>query len=106
MEKLYLERKQKYYPLVIKLPVNNLATNKTSEMGFVPYLIYDDLLDSFYYNKTLLINNTNDSINLKVYVDNEIINKTSNIEDIKTKSSKIELKNLNLTEILHRLKIY
>jgi hypothetical protein len=105
MEKLYLERKQKYYPLVIKLPVKDLATNKTSEMGFVPYLIYDDLLDSFHYNKTLLINNTIDSINLKVYVDNEIINKTSNIDDIRTKSSKIELKNLNLKEILHRLKI-
>ena len=106
IEKLYLERKQKYYPLVIKIPVTDLATNKTSEMGFVPYLIYDDLLDSFYYNKTLLINNTNDSINLKVYVDNEIINKTSNIDDIRTKSSKIELKKLNLNEILHRLKIY
>lgn len=106
MEKLYLEKKQKYYPLEIKIPVNDLIAKKTHEMGFVPYLIYDDLLDSFYYNKTLLINDTNDSINLKVYVDNEIINKTSNIEDIKTKSSKIELKNLNLTEILHRLKIY
>jgi hypothetical protein len=106
MKKLYLEKKQKYYPLEIKIPVNDLIAKKTQDMGFVPYLIYDDLLDSFYYNKTLLINDTNDSINLKVYVDNEIINKTSNIEDIKTKSSKIELKNLNLTEILHRLKIY
>jgi hypothetical protein len=76
-------------------------------MGFVPYLIYDDLLDSFYYNKKLLKNSTNnDTINLKVYEDNEIINKTSNIDDIRTKSSKLELKNLNLNEILHRLKIY
>ncbi len=104
-EKLYLEKKQKCYPLEIKIPVNDLIAKKTHKMGFVPYLIYDDLLDSFYYNKTLLIKNTNDSINLKVYVDNEIINKTSNIDDIKTKSSKIELKSLNLKEILHRLKI-
>ncbi|NVM44638.1 MAG: hypothetical protein HWN79_06960 [Candidatus Lokiarchaeota archaeon] len=106
MEKLYLERKQKYYPLVIKLPVNNLVTNKTSELGFVPYLIYDDLLDSFHYNKNLLKNTTDDAINLKVYEDNEIINKTSNIDDIRTKAYKIELKDLNLNEILHRLKIY
>lgn len=106
MEKLYLERKQKYYPLVIKLPVNDLASNKTSEMGFVPYLIYDDLLDSFYYNKKLLINTTNDTINLKVYEDNEIINKTSSSDDIRTNSSKIELKNINLKEILYILKIY
>ena len=106
MEKLYLEGKQKYYPLVIKLPVYDLATNKTSEMGFVPYLIYDDLLDSFYYNKKLLKNTTDDSINLKVYEDNKIINKTSTLDDIRTKSSKIELKEINLKEILNRLKIY
>ena len=106
MEKLYLERKQKYYPLVIKLPVNDLTTNKTSEMGFVPYLIYDDLLDSFCYNKKLLINSTNDTINLKVYEDNQIINKTTSIDDISSNSSKIELNNINLKEILLSLKIY
>jgi len=104
MEKLYLEKKQKYYPLEIKIPVNDLIAKKTHEMSFVPYLIYDDLLDSFCYNKKLLINNTNDTINLKVYVDNQIINKTSNIDDIRTKSSKIELKNLNLKELLDGLK--
>ncbi len=101
-EKLYLERKQKYYPLVIKLPVNDLVTNKTSEMGFVPYLIYDDLLDSFYYNKELLKNTTDDAINLKVYKDNKII---INIDDIRTKSSKIELKNINIKEIVNRLRV-
>jgi len=105
MEKLYLEKKQKYYPLEIKIPVNDLIAKKTHEMSFVPYLIYDDLLDSFCYNKKLLINNTNDTINLKVYVDNQIINKTSNIDGIRTKSSKIELKNLNLKELLDGLKI-
>ena len=85
---------------------NDLITNKTSELGFVPYLIYDDLLDSFYYNKKLLSNTLDDAINLKVYEDNEIINKTSNFDDFTTKTFKIELKNLNLEEILHRLKIY
>ena len=101
-EKLYLERKQKYYPLVIKLPVNDLVTNRTSEMGFVPYLIYDDLLDSFYYNKEILKNTTDDAINLKVYKDNKII---INTDDIRTKSSKIELKIINIKEILNRLRV-
>jgi hypothetical protein len=105
IKKLYLEKKKKYYPLPIKLTVNDVMTNKTSDMGFVPYLIYDDLLDSFYYNKKLLKNTANDTINLKVYEDNEIINKTSNIDDIRTNSSKIELKNLNLNDLLHKLKI-
>lgn len=101
-EKLYLERKQKYYPLVIKLPVNDLVTNRTSEMGFVPYLIYDDLLDSFYYNKEILKNTTDDAINLKVYKDNKII---INTDDIRTKSFKIELKNINIKEIVNRLRV-
>ena len=106
MEKLYLEKKQKYYPLEIKILVNNLTAKKSHEMRFVPYLIYDDLLDSFYYNKKLLENTTDDAINLKVYEDNDIIIKTSNIDDIRTNSFKIELENINLNEILHSLKIY
>lgn len=106
MEKLYLEKKQKYYPLDIKILVNDLTAKKSREMRFVPYLIYDDLLDSFYYNKKLLENSTDDAINLKVYEDNDIIIKTSNIDDIRTNSFKIELENINLNELLHRLKIY
>ncbi len=101
-EKLYLERKQKYYPLVIKLPVNDLVTNRTSEMGFVPYLIYDDLLDSFYYNKKILKNTTDDAINLKVYKDNKII---INTDDFRTKSSKIELIKINIKDLLNRLRV-
>ena len=96
MEKLYLEKKQKYYPLEIKILVNDLTAKKSHEMRFVPYLIYDDLLDSFYYNKKLLENTTDDAINLKVYEDNDIIIKTSNIDDIRTNSFKIELENINL----------
>ena len=71
---------------------------KTHEMGFVPYLIYDDLLDSFYYNKKFLENN--DSIDLKVYQHNEIINKRSTIENIVINSNEIDLKDLNLEQIL------
>ena len=104
-EKLYLERKQKYYPLVIKLPVTDMVNNKTSEMGFIPYLIYDDLLDSFCYNKNLLINSVNHAINLKVYEDTQIINKTYSKDDVRTNSSTIELETINIRYILHILKI-
>lgn len=104
IEKLYLEKKQKYYPLVIKIPVNDLTTNKTHKMGFVPYLIYDDLLDSFYYNKKFLENN--ESIDLKVYQHNEIIINRSTIENIITNSNEIDLKDLNLEQILQTLNIY
>lgn len=104
-EKLYLERKQKYYPLIIKMPIRNLMTDKSLEMGFVPYLIYDDLLDSFYYNKKLLEEGKNNTINLKVYENYKIINKTSTIDDLSTDSSKIEENTLDLEEILLRLKL-
>ena len=73
-------------------------------MGFVPYLIYDDLLDSFYYNKKFLENT--DSIDLKVYQHNEIINKRSTIENIGTKSNEIDLKDLNLEDIIQKLNVY
>lgn len=104
IEKLYLEKKGKYYPLVIKIPVKVMNANKTIEMGFVPYLIYDDLLDSFFYNKKVL--EKNDSIDLKVYQHNEIINKRSPSEYNRTISNERELKDLNLEDIIKNLNIY
>ena len=100
IEKLYLEKKQKYYPLVIKIHLNDLTTHKTHEMGFVPYLIYDDLLDSFYYNRKLLENT--DSIDLKVYQHNKIINKVSPIDKIRPISNEIELTDLNIEDIIQK----
>jgi hypothetical protein len=99
IKKLYLQRRKKYYPLEIPIMINDLNTNESHEMKFVPYLIYDDLLDCFSYNKKLLMK-AEIPINLKVYEDNKIINKTSTIDDIRTISSKIELKKLNLEELL------
>ena len=100
LDKLYLEKRQKYYPKIIKVAVNDLATKKYHEMGFIPYLIYDDILDSFIYNKKVLENPTNDSINLKVYEHNQIISKTSTIDNIRTKSCKFEFNELKIDEIL------
>jgi len=105
LEKLYLERKQKYYPLIIKILINDLAVEKSFEMGFVPYLIYDDILESFYYNKKLLEDGKDIPINLKVYENYKIINKTPIIDDLSTDSSKFGLKSIDLEEILLRLEI-
>ena len=99
LEKLYIERRKKYFPIEIKIPIHDLISNEIYDMEFVPYLIYDDLLESFCYNKKLLMNTTDNPINLKVYEDNKIINKTSTIDDIRIISSKIELKKLNLEEL-------
>lgn len=102
-EKLYLEKNQKYYPLVVKILVNDMAKNKIHEMGFIPYLIYDDLLDSFYYNKMCL--EKTDSIDLKVYQHNQIINNRSTIKNNEVNSNEIDLKELDLENILQNLKI-
>ena len=100
LEELYLERRQKCYPKIINVVVNDLAKENSREMGFIPYLIYDDILDSFIYNRKVLENQINDSISLKVYEHNQIINKTSTIDNSSTDSSKFELKELELDEIL------
>ncbi len=99
LEKLYIERRKKYFPIQVKIPINDVISNETYDMEFVPYLIYDDLLESFCYNKSLLMNTTNIPINLKVYEDNKIINKTSTIDDIRINSSKIALNKLTIEEV-------
>ena len=100
LDELYLERRQKCYPKIINVVVNDIAKEKSREMGFIPYLIYDDILDSFMYNRNVLEDPKNDSISLKVYEHNQIINKTSTIDNSSTDSSKFELKELELDEIL------
>ncbi|MFX1413496.1 MAG: hypothetical protein ACFFA2_06605 [Promethearchaeota archaeon] len=101
-EKLYLERKNKFYPLIIKMPVHDKINDKVYEMGFVPYLIYEDLLDCFSYNLNLL--KTKDyTINLKVYKDNLIINKRSNISDIEVFKQNIrtfKIQDIDLDKLL------
>lgn len=102
-ERLYLEKKKKFYPLIIKLPVYNEINDKVYEMGFVPYLIYDDLLDCFTYNLNLLKTSHINTINLKVYKDTQIINKRSNISDIevfKQNTRTFNIHNIDLEKIL------
>ncbi len=53
-EQIYLEKKGKYYPQIISINISNLNRNNKAKMNFIPYLIYDDILDIFSYNKKLL----------------------------------------------------
>ena len=102
-EKLYLERRKKFYPLIIKIPVQDKINEKVYEMGFVPYLIYDDLLDCFSYNLNLLKTSDKNTLNLKVYKDNQIINKRSfisDIEDIKLNTRTINIQDIELDKLL------
>lgn len=76
---LYKEKKDQYYPEIVTVEVNNLKSKK-KKLNFVPYLIYDDIIDVYSYNKKLLNENCKNKINLKIWNNNGIIYKRSNIE--------------------------
>ncbi len=76
---LYHEKKNKYLPQIISIDIFNIRNNRKKKMAFVPYLIYDDLLDCFTYNKGTLTEEQKKAnyINLRDF--NTIIKKRSNI---------------------------
>jgi len=78
-EKLCNEKKQKFYPNIISVETKNLTSNKLTSMDFVPYLIYDDLIDTFTYNKKLL-SNGRQTCDFKIFSTNRIINKVTTTE--------------------------
>ncbi len=89
---LYKEKKDQYYPEIVTVEVNNLKSKK-KKMNFVQYLIYDDVIDVFSYNKKLLSEGSKNKINLKIWSDNGIIYKRSNIEKF---NPECDLKNFKL----------
>jgi hypothetical protein len=101
-EKLYIEKKKKFYPLIIKIPVYNEMTQRSYQMEFVPYLIYDDLLDVFFFNANLLRKGEKKTINLKVYEDTQIINTRSATLNVKAQQNNLDLNDLNIEKVLNR----
>ena len=98
--KLYVEKKNKYHPQITSIDILYAKTNRSKKMEFVPYLIYDDILDCFFYDKKILTEEKKklNYINLRDF--NKIIIKKSN----NVKSSKsFHLKDLKLNDDLLRL---
>ncbi|TFF87398.1 MAG: hypothetical protein EU548_10360 [Promethearchaeota archaeon] len=80
--KLSKERKSKFYPDIIEHDIVLLEDYRVKKMNFIPYLIYDDILDCYSYNKKLLIEGKKQPYNLELWIRNHIINKRSNIKNI------------------------
>ncbi|TFG00930.1 MAG: hypothetical protein EU542_07600 [Promethearchaeota archaeon] len=102
-EKLYIEKKKKCYPLVHEISVLDRSNNKTYTREFVPYLIYDDILNCFYYNKSILKKELSGKmINLKLYEDFNIISSVFSFNRINYKhhSDLHNLEKLKLNKIL------
>lgn len=76
-EQLYREKNNKYYPIAIFLKIKNLENNKVRKMRFIPYLIYDDLLDVFAYNRKLIIDASTTLFDVGNFNKKQIFNKGS-----------------------------
>ena len=93
--KLYEEKKKKYHPQITSIDIYDAKTNRNKKMFFVPYLIYDDLLDCFFYDKKILNEEkkTLNYINLRDF-NKIIIKKSDNVKSIRS----FNLKDLKLNE--------
>lgn len=81
-QSIYKEKRGKAYPSLILIKVKKTGKKQaTSKMCFVPYLIYDDIIDSFTYNKKLLIEGDLRYINISDLESNGIIIKGSKIDN-------------------------
>lgn len=100
-EKLYIEKKKKYYPRSIPIHATNRKKRTINKMYFIPYLIYDDLIDIFVYNKKLLNDPKQNPVDLTIWKFNRIINKRSNLDNnVGSIIKNDELQELDLRTIL------
>jgi len=72
-DSLYFKKRGKIFPKIVKFKLKK--ENKT--IKFVPYLIFEDILDTFYYNGKLIKVKSKELINLNFLEKNDIINKRS-----------------------------
>jgi len=98
--KLYLEKKNKIHPQMTSLDIIDAKTNRSKKMVFVPYLIYDDILDCYFYDKKILTDEKNKTNYLNLRKFNKIIIKKS---DNGKSGKRFHLKDLKLNDILLRL---
>ncbi|HUW90071.1 MAG TPA: hypothetical protein VMV43_06075 [Candidatus Nanopelagicaceae bacterium] len=92
---LYLEKKEKYYPQIIAIKID-----KKTKMNFIPYLIYDDILDIFSYNKKLLHEGKQIPVDVKIWKCNGIINKYSTLDYINGVIRDFDLEKIDIGKIL------
>jgi hypothetical protein len=76
-KEIYEKKRGKYYPQLIHFEVQNYEEKgKKKKKGFIPYLLYDDLAEVFFYNKQLLSGDKMDAqtpIDLNIYREKGII---------------------------------
>jgi len=78
---------------MISINITNLQTNKRIKRNFIPYLIYDDILDIFSYNKKILHEGKQITVDMTNWKCKGIINKRSNLDQNNIKG---DIKSLDL----------
>lgn len=97
IKEIYKEKKQKYYPEIIPVKVGTLNNRKGRTMTFVPYLIYEDILEVFWFNRKLLQDKNEEMASLIIWDNNRIINKDPKTYKI---NPEINLKLINVVELI------
>ena len=69
-------------------------------MNFIPYLIYDDILDIFSYNKKILLEGKQTPVDIIIWKNNRIINKDTNINYNKVLLKDFELEKIDIERVL------
>ncbi len=92
---LYLEKKEKYYPQIIAIKID-----KKTKMNFIPYLIYDDILDIFSYNRILLNEGKQIPVDMSIWKCNGIINKYSTLNYSNGYVRDFDLKKIDVEKVL------
>jgi hypothetical protein len=92
---LYSEKKENYYPKIITIKID-----KKTKMNFIPYLIYDDILDIFSYNKKILLEGKQTPVDIIIWKNNRIINKDTNINYNKGLLKDFELEKIDIERVL------
>ena len=93
--KLYLEKKGKYYPQIIPIKMD-----KETKMHFIPYLIFDDILDIFSYDCILINERKQIPIDITIWKCNGIINKLSNLDFSNGFARDFDLKKIDIEKVL------
>ncbi|MCK4285576.1 MAG: hypothetical protein KAX18_05205, partial [Candidatus Lokiarchaeota archaeon] len=108
-EKIYFIKKAKYYPRIIEINIEKFRggeKNIAKKMRFVPYLIYDDILETFFYNKKLLLSQKKTPYNFTFFHKKGIILKytTITINDLNNSIKDIsELDNNELEKLIDEI---
>ncbi len=99
---IFKEKKGKYFPEIISFNVVN-ERKKSRTMNIVPYLIYDDFIDCYSFNKFTATVEGKKIINLSLFYQYGIIEKGNTFTEPQRieKLSKFDLKNLSFESIVN-----